>query len=965
MNSRIKKLLYVVGGISLLSFSGIAMASSSVSFNNVPLIGANGAPQVQIVVGNNAKITDGIVAANIAAILGQLSYAQKQVNLTYNLSLPTAISNITSKYSLSNVGVYLNESGISGTSSSSVIFNTLIGSIINQAVLQNPGSATYTKSLQGSGSYTFPESSNINSVPQSSPYTFIGVPINQTISADYNGGGVSFPGFSSFSNGSTYDNILNINMPGLLSNSGKTSETESLWMTGMTAFNQHDNALELENGNMAYKVVFGNPINILTNNQTTHESFSFLGSNYTTYNFTAPGGTIQSGQFVSGGSVSLAKEILPSQIIYVNKPVNITGTNMEIELGDLSYANSNGVSNADIEVLSNGQILNQSSVAPGTIQKFNVSGQTIYVHVQKTFAGLYAYQKWAQVEAFANVINVTSGKQFNNYTNDYAELLWTTNATSSGSPNELQGIVLYGNSQADANLKEGQYLSFPSINPQWKVYFEGQTLTQQSYDPISITTSEQNYVGYQNLAGNSNSYGVNDTVIKEPVNLFSVSSTIPDAFSFSGQKSSSVTYNLNSYTMTVNGNSMTPGILPTNANSIEVVVRDTPVSSLVSPNNPLEIHINGYTTSNSQYQRTITFNYLSGSNSTVIPGVVLNNVTDISAYLSNGDAYPYPGVTVNVYNYNGVSAGNSLATLSYVGPEIMYQQSGKNYYSLYSPSVVSYQQPNQPQMNFTLTPLTPSGTGRHQYFTYQISEYPIPYSTSYTDNIILGITNSTSLTANPFYDLNMTNGSQNVTYVSSSGNQFNVKPGFITERGSIIDSISPHQVSISLAKKVDELIFAVTPYSQNVSKSYEQYGPYGIGEATNIPNVTISNVSYKINVEPITTSKSSNSVSPITKTFEYNTTVPYISTNIITNPLVVLASNANMSKPLIVIGSGYVNSVAQQMQSQNNFTISANKNNVTVKTFGNKILVAGFTANQTEEAGNRFMEYLLAQASSS
>jgi len=964
MNRRIKKILYLAGGIGVLGITGLAMASP-ITFNGVPVIGTTGQPLVQIVVGNNAKITDGIVAANIATIIGQLSYAQKQVTLAYNVSLPTAVSSSTTpKVSVSNVSVYLNESGVTGVSSSSVLFNTVIGSVINQAVLQNPGSAQYTKSLQGSGSYTFPESSDINSVPQSSPYTFIGVPLNQTVSANYNGGGVSFSGFSSTSNGNTYDNILNINMPGLLSNSGPTSETESLWMTGMTAFNQHDNALELENGNMAYKVVFGNPINILTNGQTTHETFSFLGTNYTTYNFTPPTGTVQSGQVVSGGAVSLAKEVLPSQIIYVGKSVNITGTNIAIELGDLSYANSNGVSSADIQILSNGQIVNQSAIAPGTIQKFNVSGQPIYVYVQKTFAGLYAYEKWAQVEAFVNVINATNGKQFGNYTNDNIELLWTTNATSSGAPNELQGIVLYGTSQADTNLKQGEYLAFPSINPQWKVYFEGQTLAPQSYDPISITTSEQNFVSYQNLAGNSNNYGVNDTVLKEPVNLFSVSSTIPDAFSFSGQKSSSVLYNLDSYIMTVNGNSMTPGILPASANSIEIVVTDTPVPSLVSPNNPLEIQINGYTTSNTPYQRTVTFNYLSGSNSTVIPGVVLNNVTDITAYLSNGEAYPYPGIRVNVYDYNGTSAGNSLATLSYAGPSIMYQEKGKNYYSLYSPSIVSYQQPNQPQMNFTLTALTPSGTGRHQYFTYQISEYPIPYSTSYTDNVIIGITNATSLTANPFYELNMTNGAENITYVSSSGSQFNVKPGFMTERGSIINTISPNQVTLSLAKNVDELMFAVTPYSQTLKKSYSQYGPYGIGEATNIPNVTIANVTYKINVEPMNVSAPSNSVSSITKTVEYNTTVPYISSDITTNPLVVLASNANTTKPLIVIGSGYVNSIAQQMQSQNNFVIGPTENNVTVKVFGNKILVAGFTANQTVEAGNMFIEDLLAQASS-
>jgi len=965
MKSKIRKALYVACGIGILGISGLATASSSVgplSYDNVSIIGQNGSPQVQIVVGNNAKISDGVVAGNIAAIIGQLSFIQKQVSIPYNINLPKSISNITSKYSLNDIGVYLNESGKIATSSNSVILNTMIGSVINQATLQNPGSAIDTKSLQNSGSYTFPESSDINSNPQSSPFTFIGVPMNQTVSANYNGGGISFTSFSSYSNGNTYDNLLNINMPGLLSNNGKTSETETLWLTGITAYNQHDNALEMEDGNMAYKIAFGNPINIFTNNQITHESFSLLGSNYTTYNFTPPNGNVQSGEVVDGGSISLAKEVLPLQTVYVGKSVNINGTNIAIELGDLSYANSQGSSNADIEILSNGQVTNQTSVAPGTFAKFNVNGQSLYVYVNNTFAGLYGYEKYAKIEAFMNILNLTNGRRFDNYTNDNVELLWTTNATTSGSPNELQGIVIYGTSQADTNLKQGEYLSFPSTNPKWKVYFEGQTLSQQSYDPISITTGEQNYVSYQNLAGNSNSYGVNDSVIKEPVNLFSVSSTIPDAFSFDGQKTSTVTYDLDSYAMTVNGNSITPGILPTNANSIEVVVTDTPVPSLVTPNNPLEIQINGYTTSNSEYQRTITFNHLYGVNSSVISGVVLNNVTNITAYLSNGEAYPYPGITVNVYDYNGVSTGNSLATLSYVGPEIMYQQNGKNYYSLYNPSVISYQQPNQPQMNFTLTALTPSGTGRHQYFTYTMPEYPIPYSTSYTDNIIIGITNSTSNIANPFYLLNQTNGNENITYVSSSGNKFNVNPGFITERGSKINSISPSQILISLAKSIDELTFAITPYSETKTYTYKEYGPYTIGESTNIQNVSIGNLTYMENPGSINASNSLNNEN-ITKTISYNETIPYISTDITKNPLVVLASNVNMSKPLIVIGSGYVNSVAKEIQSQNNFTITQNENNVTVKAFGNKILIAGFTANQTQEAGNLFIEDLLAKAS--
>jgi hypothetical protein len=70
---------------------------------------------------------------------------------------------------------------------------------------------------------------------------------------------------------------------------------------------------------------------------------------------------------------------------------------------------------------------------------------------------------------------------------------------------------------------------------------------------------------------------------------------------------------------------------------------------------------------------------------------------------------------------------------------------------------------------------------------------------------------------------------------------------------------------------------------------------------------------------------------------------------------------------LIVVGSKYVNSVANQIFSQNpSLASSFGPSSVIVQAFGtNRILVAGYTANQTVQAGNEFIQDLLTAAGSS
>ncbi|MDE1849992.1 MAG: hypothetical protein KGI00_04660, partial [Candidatus Micrarchaeota archaeon] len=142
--------------------------------------------------------------------------------------------------------------------------------------------------------------------------------------------------------------------------------------------------------------------------------------------------------------------------------------------------------------------------------------------------------------------------------------------------------------------------------------------------------------------------------------------------------------------------------------------------------------------------------------------------------------------------------------------------------------------------------------------------------------------------------------------------------------------------------------------------------PYGVGQATNLANVTIG----KVNATCTGGSGASSSctvtgLANLTATPSVTQAVVPVSLNTATTPLVVLDSNANQAATLVLVGSKYVNSVSAQLFAQNpSLDSSFGTSSVVEQAFGgNRILVAGYTANQTVQAGNEFIQALLAAAS--
>jgi len=68
----VKKIAALAAGTALV---GAAVAAAgAITYSNTPIISESGVPQVKIVVGERAAASDGVVAANIAAMIGNLAW---------------------------------------------------------------------------------------------------------------------------------------------------------------------------------------------------------------------------------------------------------------------------------------------------------------------------------------------------------------------------------------------------------------------------------------------------------------------------------------------------------------------------------------------------------------------------------------------------------------------------------------------------------------------------------------------------------------------------------------------------------------------------------------------------------------------------------------------------------------------------------------------------------------------------
>ena len=989
-----KRIAAVAAGAALLGI-GLAFAGP-ITFQNVPIINNAGQPVVQVVLGSSAKPADGVSAANIAAAIGNLAFTSVPVTASINASQAQSVLKpvvSTTGYTLANQQVYFNESSssyVSGTYS----FSALIGSVLNRAVKPSSYDALATKYLNSTTS-AYPEqpatagSSTATGVAPSA-YNFVpgGVPTYSTPSSS-NGGGVSFSTFSASASNVNYDNILRVtpsNLPSLLNSYGAGQESEYLWVTGFPVYDQNAGSFELKSAGGAYQAVFNKPISYRTgSNAINNTQISLLGQNWTILNYQMPGTTgfnsntpassydVKSSNAINGGMVQLAASLTNVQTVFVGQ--NITSGPFKVELTDIGRT-TNGLLPAAVNVYYNGGLINTTAITPPSIQKFNVSNHTIDVKVESTFAGYYAYTKYAKMQLYSNVMNITSGSVFNKTTNPgwYTELLWTnSSSTTAGIPNELQSIVVYN--QTPTSLKPGQSFNFITSPSAYKLTFDGQSLTSSAnYDALSFQTQPVSSVTYHNTGTSATNGPFNVT---EPAQELVMKSTIPGAFTVAGQQSSTETFDLTPYAFTIGTSA---GNVAENA-----IITDVYGGNFISPSSNLRLVIHG-TNAAAQNITSSTLNFNQVNSSGVSIPQTFNTITSI-----NITSRAVPGLTVKVVQ--SAATGNVLATLApaSTSPAILQLQSSGTTY-LKTASGTYNQQNGQIGTAFALT--SPSGVsslsstsvGQKQYAEFTINEYAVPSVGSSLDELAFGIDNNTNPSASNMFWMNYTDSGStsagtgnNATYfptaysvngasaTNPSTTGLNAPLGFYTERGSKVASMSSTALTLDMAKVADKLQFSVGPSNVTaVTLHQKMVGPVGIGQAIpGIPNVTVAAVNASVAVSGKNYSISG--ISNIVATPSVSSaTEPVMLKNMTVagspSALVVLDSQANPSSNLILIGSGFVNTLSAQLQSSYNVSVTPTTQ-IDAAYGSNRILIAGYSANQTTAAANSFIQALYAKAS--
>ncbi len=997
-----KRITTIAAGAALLGL-GLAVAgpisgASNIVFGNATIISSSGQPLWTIVIGSQAKPSDGVAAANIAAALGNLAYVNgHRVTATINATAAASVLKpvvSSSSYAITGAQVWLNETGTS-VSSGSYGFQALIGSVLNLGVYNNP---TKEKSLQSSSTYSYPRSSSTIATPAQSAYSTYGTPPTngKNPSATTTGGGIAF---SSFSVG-TQDNILRIGNSQLNSllngNSGYNGESEYIWVTGFPVFNQKNQSFQDEAAGGAYQVVFSSPIpRFNSNNGVNHASIRLLGSNWTIINSTGVSSVPTTQSVANGGSLRLAASL--SSLTTVNIGQNMSSGPFKLQLLDIGQPNGAGTSPASINIYYNGALVNASyTIYPGSTVQFNYTGHKLFVFCNSTFFGLGFYQRYGKFQLYSNVFNISDGNPFNATTNPGWQVsLWWTNVTqvAGGKGNGLYSIVLINTSPT--SLTPGQSLSFIESPSVWQYKFLGDT-PSVAFDPVTLSTSgaaSPSLVTYQNLGTQTNG-APTLTNITEMDQQFIVKSTLASAFSSAAGTTSQVNYNL--VPMLLNGasNAMTS----TSGGAANIIGENVVFSDMnpgsgnwINANAQLNVYITGYGISgsggpgskinNANPVAPITFT--AGNTFLTTP---LWNVTNIrfDRVLPGGSA---GNVVVKIYPvYSNVATSNAYATLQNTGvPAIQYQQGALNYLSL-SPitaNTVNYQPAGQTPVPFALQQLaTPGGApGAQAYYTFTMNEIATPDQTL-QDQVAIALFNTTAgVTSTPVFAVNYSLGGNhnNVTYISTQGVTLNSPeqygPIFRTERGSKVGPLTQYQDTISFAQSIDQLQFAIGPVSANAvtGRSYTWYplsGPgYAVGQATNIPNVSIAKVTANVTVAPgatYTISGLSNLTSLIQTNPKVFDTPVLLSGLSSTAPIAMLDTQA-AAKPAsnyILIGSHYVNSLSAQLESQYNIQEAASPSSQPVAALygNNRILIAGYSANQTMSAANQFIQALYQKA---
>ncbi|MEM3771137.1 MAG: S-layer protein [Candidatus Micrarchaeia archaeon] len=438
-----KKLAAVTLGAALLGASFVAAAP--IMYKNTQIINEQGKPVVKVVVGANAKASDGVAAANIAAVIGSLAYKTQTVSAQLT-GTPTC--------SVTGTGT-----GTCPVSDKKVTLE-----------ITTPGTATVAGGF-GFKTYGYGFIDNV-----------------QTTEDDQ------------VANSSVPKKITGENMAALAdyktsisSVSGSFTETQEMYVeqtSNPPAWDADAQKYYIRPNSIKYVIKFdhdtfgGIPMCVkesqLALNATCEEDYKidrqrlkikYLGEEWIISDMT------------NGTSVKIAKEATPAQIVYAGQ--EIAAGAYKVKLADLTIPYGNVASKAIVQIYdANGNLVKEDTVDAGTTKEITLpNGDKISLHIYKTAPGLTT-AKWAEMAVYSQEIELKNGKVDDDKNKNWTVTLGWTNRSGEKLNSILKNITFERVDFDD--IKEGQAVNIIESPAPFQFKFAGWTLTDANRDTLKV-----------------------------------------------------------------------------------------------------------------------------------------------------------------------------------------------------------------------------------------------------------------------------------------------------------------------------------------------------------------------------------------------------------------------------------------------------------------------------------------------
>ncbi|MFH1779661.1 MAG: S-layer protein [Candidatus Micrarchaeota archaeon] len=457
-SANIKRISAVAAGAAMLgaAFAG-AVTVDEAGLSNFAFFSGSGEPNVKIVVGSTAAPSDAVAAANIAAMIGNMAYTSKSIEV--DTSGLTCEGGTTSGTGIKTVKLEVTTPGV------------------------NPNLA-----------YAF-QSYLYDNIDQFSDSTRTNVDAEPSYTGD--------PSNTSDAKVITQDNtnVLKLSNNGAVSNSKNLAikEEQKVFFFSKAQYIDSDNSVQTRKTRIMYQVKFDNPIPACLNINKNYidceaanglvenrVNIDFLGGKWVISDF-----TINSSR--AFGSVNLAKEASYNEFMKIGDEI-VAPNGVKIKLVDISGVptGSNYQPPVQFDIFdANGNKIDTATLQESGTSEYDDNG--VVVKLYKAFTGLGSsnYAKvaiWADKISLSNLAKITSSS-IPTGSNWYSALQSQNYSSSEG----LARINLY-NTVDSYDLKPGEAVELlPGISG-YKVNFlgygngaDGNALETNAWDTLKFT----------------------------------------------------------------------------------------------------------------------------------------------------------------------------------------------------------------------------------------------------------------------------------------------------------------------------------------------------------------------------------------------------------------------------------------------------------------------------------------------